>query len=315
MRKVNKKVLESLIQAGAFDLLLQASGLNRASLFASIENLIQYGADEQSKAELGQSSLFDDFKAEEIKLSTPVDSLIKKEPDWPLAKRLLSEKQVLGFFVSGHPMENWQSICKDWLGYQSLELQELAANAPPAPESNSWGPGAQKPKRKEVRLAGIISEFKEITTKKGSKMAFMQVEDLYGRVEVIAFPEFYSNHGALLNQLKDSPEPLVFTGDFQVKEGAPKVLANAVQKLEDAHGTRAVSVVLEIDPNQTGIDQLRSLKQHVLKNRGKSPVQLLFISPEWRGKLEFPKEFRVEASPQFAAEVNRIFGRTVARLH
>ncbi len=314
MRKVNKKVLESLIQAGAFDGIIGKTGFNRASLFASIENLIQFGQDEQAKAELGQSSLFDDFKAEEVRVSAPVDSLIKKEPEWPLAKRLLSEKQVLGFFVSGHPMENWQSICQDWLGHHSVSLKELAANTPQVPEQQSWGSGAQKPKRKEVRIAGIVSEFKEITTKRGSKMAFMQLEDLFGRTEIVAFAEFYSQHSALLHELKDSPEPLVITGDFQVKEGQPKVLASSVQKLEDAHASRSVSVILEIDPDETGIEQLRSLKQHVLKNRGKCPVQIHFTAPDWRGRMEFPKELRVDATPQFAAEVNRIFGRTVARL-
>jgi len=314
MRKVNKKVLESLIQAGAFDGIIGKTGFNRASLFASIENLIQFGQGEQAKAELGQSSLFDDFKAEEVRVSAPVDSLIKKEPEWPLAKRLLSEKQVLGFFVSGHPMENWQSICQDWLGHHSVSLKELAANTPQVPEQQSWGSGAQKPKRKEVRIAGIVSEFKEITTKRGSKMAFMQLEDLFGRTEIVAFAEFYSQHSALLHELKDSPEPLVITGDFQVKEGQPKVLASSVQKLEDAHASRSVSVILEIDPDETGIEQLRSLKQHVLKNRGKCPVQIHFTAPDWRGRMEFPKELRVDATPQFAAEVNRIFGRTVARL-
>ena len=305
MRKVNKKVFESLILSGAFDSLFSSSGLNRASLYASIENLIQYGQDEQAKVELGQSSLFDDFKAEEVKLSTPVDSLIKKEPEWPLARRLLSEKQVLGFFISGHPMQNWQTLCNDWLGLNTEVLRDQAAKAPPS---------SHRSKRKEVKLAGIITEFKEITTKKGSKMAFMQVEDLLGRVEVIAFPEFYSNHLQILQSAKDSPEPFLFTGEFDVKEGEPKVLANSMIRLEDAHGSRPVTVVIEVDPNQIGVEQLRSFKQHVLKNRGKSPIRLQFQSKEWSGRIDFPKELRVEGSPQFAAEVNRIFGQRVARL-
>lgn len=315
MRKVNKKVLESLILSGAFDSHFARTGLNRASLYASIENLVQYGQDEQAKAELGQSSLFDDFKAEEIKLSTPMDSLIKKEAEWPLSRRLLSEKQVLGFFISGHPMQNWQSICKDWLGFTSDTLNEMALTAPPEPQGQqSWGQGANRPRRKEVKLAGIITEFKEIMTKKGSKMAFMQLEDLNGRVEVIAFPEFYAANHALLQVAKETPEPYLFTGEFQVKEGAPKVLASDVKKLEEAHGDRPVTVVLEFDPNQIAVDQLRSFKQHVLKNRGKSPVKLHFTAPDWSGRLELPRELRVEGTPQFAAEVNRIFGKPVAKL-
>ncbi len=320
MRKVNKKVLESLILSGGFDALTAAQGLNRASMAASIENLIQYGQDEQAKAELGQSSLFDEFKAEEVKLSVPVDSLIKKEPEWPLSKRLLSEKQVLGFFISGHPMQNWQPVCEDWLGATTASLRDLAAKAPKesAPQQSahpqSWGPNGQRPRRKEVKFAGIVTEFKEITTKKGSKMAFLQVEDLHGRVEVIAFPEFYAQNQALLQSAKESPDPLLITGEFDVKEGEPKILAGSIARLEDAHSGRTVTVVIEFDPDSVGVEQLRSFKQHVLKSRGKSPVNLLFSARDWSGRLELPKELRVEGTPQFAAEVNRIFGQRVARL-
>jgi DNA polymerase-3 subunit alpha len=315
MRKVNKKVLESLIVSGGFDSLL-GEHLTRSALFSSIEKLLAYGQDEQAKAELGQSSLFDDFKAEEVRLSASVDSIIKREVEWPLARRLLSEKQVLGFFISGHPMQNWQAICTDWLGYNTETLRVLAEKSPAAaaPQPQSWGQGGGRPKRKEIKLAGIVGEFKEITTKKGSKMAFLQLEDYVGRIEVIAFPDFYATHSELLQQMKDSPEPIVITGEFEVKDGEPKILANHVQKLEDAHGGRILTVVVEIDPTQVGVDQLRMFKQHVLKNRGKSPVQMRFLAPGWKAKLDLPKELKVDGSPQFTAEVNRIFGQSVAKL-
>ncbi|MBC7397682.1 MAG: DNA polymerase III subunit alpha [Bdellovibrionales bacterium] len=316
MRKVNKKVLESLILSGAFDSLLGET-LNRASLFVSIENLLSYGQDEQAKAELGQSSLFDDFKAEEVRLSASIDSLIKREAEWSLAKRLVNEKLVLGFFISGHPMQNWQSLCTDWLGQNTDSLKALALNAPAAPkEAPAWGsgPGGGRPKRKEIKFAGIVTEFKEIMTKKGSKMAFIQVEDYHGRVEVICFPEFYAAHLEILMLAKESPDPIIFTGELDIKEGEPKILANHAQKLEDAHSGRVVTVMVEIDPTKTAVDQMRSFKQHVLKNRGKSPIQMRFRAPGWKANLDLPKELKVDGSPQFTAEVNRIFGNTVAKL-
>jgi len=317
MRKMNKKVLESLILSGGLDSLLGET-LNRASLFTSIENLLNYGQDEQAKAELGQSSLFDDFKAEEVRLSAPIDSLIRKEAEWNLARRLLSEKQVLGFFISGHPMQNWQAICSDWLGYTTDSLRALAektALAPVPQAAQSWGQnGGGRPKKKEIKCAGIISEFKEITTKKGSKMAFFQLEDYVGRVEVIAFPDFYATHHELLHHLKDSPEPLIVTGEFDVKEGEPKLLATNVQKLEDAHGGRVLTVVIEMNPNEVRVEQMRQFKQHVLKNRGKSPVQMRFLAPDWKAKLDLPEALKVDGTPQFTAEANRIFGFQVAKL-
>ena len=321
MRKVNKKVLESLILSGGMDSLMEGNGpgkgdLNRASLFASIENLISFGQKEQEKAELGQSSLFDDFKAEEVRLSSPVDSVIKSEPEWPLARRLLSEKQVLGFFISGHPMQNWQAICDDWLGSNTDILKEMAAKAPPpaAQTPQQWGQGGGRPKRKEVKLAGIVVEFKEITTKKGSRMAFMQVEDLYGRVEMIAFPEFYASNLEAINLAKESPEPILITGDFDVKEGEPKLLASGLQRLEEAHSARVVTVVVEIDPNRVGVDQMREFKQFILQNRGKSPIRMHFLGATWKGRIEMPSQLKVNGTPQFTAGVNKIFGQIVAKL-
>ncbi len=258
---------------------------------------------------------FDDFKGEEVRLSAPIDSIIRKEPEFPLAKRLLAEKQVLGFFISGHPMQNWQPICNDWLGANSDLLKEMAAKAPATPEKQAWGgPNGGRPKRKEVKFAGIVSEFKEITTKKGSRMAFFQLEDLMGRVEVIAFPEFYANNQEALQHAKESPDPILITGDFDVKEGEPKVLANAIQKLEDAHSGREVSVVVEIDPNKVAVEQMREFKQFILQNRGKSSLRVHFVGVNWRGKMDMPSQLKVTGTPQFAAGVNRIFGQVVAKL-
>lgn len=312
MRKVNKKVMESLILSGAMDSI--APGINRPSLFASIEALMSYGQDEQAKAELGQSSLFEDFKAEEVRLSGNIDTVIKKEADWPLARRLLSEKQVLGFFISGHPMQNWQPICNDWLGSNSEKLKEVAAAAPAAaqPTEGQWG--RNKPKRKEVKLAGIVGEFKEITTKKGSRMAFFQLEDLLGRVEVIAFPEFYANNMEALAHAKESPEPILITGEFDVKEGEPKILASSIQKLDEAHGGREVTVVVELDPAKVAVEQLRTLKQFILNNRGKSQLKMKFAATDWKANLDIPPGVKVPGTPQFAAGVNKIFGHPVAKL-
>ncbi len=315
MRKVNKKVLESLILSGGMDSLIEGTNLTRAALFSSIENLITYGQEELAKAELGQSSLFDDFKAEEVRLSAPIDAIIRQEKEWPLSKKLLNEKQVLGFFISGHPMQNWQTICKDWLGFTSDSIKTMAATMPaPKPTEQQWGHGASRPKRKEIKFAGIIGEFKEIMTKKGSKMAFMQVEDLEGRLEVIAFPEFYANHQELLVQAREAPEPYLFTGELDVKDGEAKILASKVQRLDEAHSGRTVTVLVELDPNQIEVDQLRSFKQFVLQHRGKSTLKLNFLAPDWKATLDLPAQLKVDGTPQFAAGVNQIFGQVVARL-
>ena len=96
-RKANKKVLESLCLAGALDSIAE---VNRASLFASLETLLEHAGDEQAEKELGQSSLFDAFSSDEVRLLTPMDALFKQEPDWPASKKLAREKEVVGDSMS-----------------------------------------------------------------------------------------------------------------------------------------------------------------------------------------------------------------------
>ena len=145
-------------------------------------------------------------------------------------------------------------------------------------------------------------------------MAFFQLEDLTGRVEVIAFPEFYATHMEALAAARESPEPIMITGEFDVKEGEPKILAQSIQKLEEAHGGREVTVLLEIDPSRVAVDQLRSLKQFILQNRGKSPLKMKFLAPDWKANLDLSSPVKVAGTPQFAAGINKIFGHTVAKL-
>ncbi|MGZ6311332.1 MAG: DNA polymerase III subunit alpha, partial [Bdellovibrionota bacterium] len=140
-RKANKKVLESLTLAGAFDAIAE---VNRASLFASLESLLSHAGDEQEERELGQSSLFDSFSSDEIKMVTPASAVFKQEEDFPLSKRLQLEKQVVGFYVSGHPMDGWQRICEDWLGWSTERLKRANDEKMAAAAKSAQAAGAQQ---------------------------------------------------------------------------------------------------------------------------------------------------------------------------
>jgi DNA polymerase-3 subunit alpha len=153
-RKANKKVLESLTLSGAFDPIAE---VNRASLLASLEKLLEVASDEQEERELGQVSLFEQFSTDEVKLSTgALQNLYLQEPDFPRSKRLLLEKQVVGFFVSGHPMEGWQLLCEQWLGthIEKLQSYQPPAHANEAPRGRY--PGA--PKKPEAKVGALLTE-------------------------------------------------------------------------------------------------------------------------------------------------------------
>ena len=107
---------------------------------------------------------------------------------------------------------------------------------------------------------------------------------------------------------------MLFIGELDVKEGEPKILANKLERLEDAHSGRTVTVLVELDPNLIEVEQLRTFKQYVLQHRGKSQLKLNFHASDWKATMDLPSQLKVDGTPQFAAGVNKIFGQVVARL-
>ncbi len=319
-RKVNKKVLESLTLAGGFDSIAE---VNRASLFASLENLQELAGDEQEERELGQSSLFDAFSAEEIKLVTPTAAVFKQEQDWPVSRKLAQEKQVVGFYVSGHPMDTWQKICEEWLGWNTERIktyaQEKAAAKPAASQDGGWGgegygPGRYRAPKTEVKLGGLLSEMREVMTKKGTRMAFAQIEDLRGKIELVFFPDTYATVQEVLKRALVEAEPVVLTGEMEVGEESPKILVKTLGWAVELHRSRVQQVILKLLPAEVKPEQLRDLKKSLLQHRGKSPVRIDFIDALFRTSLSLPKTACVEPSTQMIESINKIFGRDVVSL-
>ncbi len=313
-RKANKKVMESLCMAGAFD---SISEVNRASLFASMEALLQHASDEQEERELGQSSLFDSFSADEIKLITPMDALFKKESDWPSSKKLSLEREVVGFYISGHPMDAWQRICEKWLGWSTEKIKSFAQERGQQKKTSepepSFGGRFRAPKM-EVKLAGLLSELKEVITKKGSRMAFAQLEDLKGKIEVVFFPEAFAAGQETLRRALTEAEPILLTGEIEIGEENPKVLAKTLEWVAEAHRGQVQQVVIRLAPSQVTSEQLRELKQQILHHRGRCPVRIDFCDPQFRTSLTLPKNLSLMATPQLVGAVNRIFGSDVVSL-
>jgi len=310
VRKVNKKVLEALVLSGGFD---QIAEVNRASLFASIEALIDYAGDEQAERELGQSSLFDSFSAEEVKLVTNLDAVFKKEEQWPRSKLLSKEKQVVGFYVSGHPMDPWQKICEDWLGWNTEKVKSAVNIKPVKTQTDDFSRGWRS-QRTEVKLAGLVAEIREVTTKKGTRMAFGLFEDLKGKVEVIFFPDAYASVQEAVKTAMSEAEPLILTGDLEASEETTKVLVKSIELVAEAHKNRVQQVVVKLVPSLITPDQLRELKKSLLSHRGKCPVRIEFCDSSFRTSLRLPKTVCVNPSSEMIQSVNKIFGTDVVQL-
>ena len=310
-RKVNKKVLESTIIAGCYD---EISEVSRATLFNSIDAMLDYSASEQEERDLGQISLFDSFKAEEIKQVVSSDAIFKQAADWPAPKRLSLEKQILGFYISGHPMDTWQSIGEDWLGTSLAKIKEAAMNqkpaAPPAPGKGGWN---NQPKKKEVKVLGLFTGVREVMSKKG-KMGIATFEDLNEKIEVVFFSDSYAAIGEKLRAAIANTEVCLLVGDVDVRGEQPQLIGRTLDSAQSMHESRTPHVVIKINNDTINIDQMRSLKKKLLESRGKSNVTLHFQNAKFSTKMDLSKTVRVNSSPEWIKSVNELLGPSSVQL-
>src|SRR5438132_158088 len=204
LRLVNRRVLESLSKAGAFDSL----GLTRAHLLATADAALESGQRKQRDRAAGQASFFDLLPAGAPAPSAPVAEVV---PEWEPDQRLAFEKEVLGFYVSGHPLARFRGVVES-LGLTTTA--ELAAKGHAA----------------RVLLFGHATGLKETSTKSGNRMAFFTLEDMDGTVEVTVFPEPYKAAAACLS----SREALLVRGRVDDGEKGRVVLADDIRPLEEA---------------------------------------------------------------------------------
>ena len=241
---VNKKCIESLIKAGAFDNL----GKTRSTLIASFENIIDTIADSNNKAYSGQVTMFDmgndDQEMQKIKYTfTELKEYTEKE--------LLSmEKEMLGIYISGHPLEKYREKIKEIATVNILELKEANEAI-----SNNVEPNVRDGQR--VKLVGIITKIKKKFTKTNKIMAFVTVEDLYGSCEVVVFESCYNNCSNLLFE----ESIVVIDGRVSMKEDTDvSIVANSITEMKNNdNASQNNKLILDI----TNLDE-----KHKAKLRG-----------------------------------------------
>ncbi len=245
LREVNKKVIESLIRCGAFD----STGEKRAALLAVLDATYDAASASRKEREKGQASFFDlfDEKAEFAASQVPVPDV----PEFSEKERLGMEKELLGLYVSGHPLEGISSSLREHVSAQVATLAE-------------HGDGD------ELSIGGIITAFRKIVTKStGQPMAFFTLEDLTGAVEVVVFPRTYEECFKLIAE----DAIVLVQGRLDMKEEGVKVLANAV--LPFSHD----AVVIPIDGEVTTRSGLERLKRKLAGAHGDIPVFLRVTTP------------------------------------
>jgi len=288
LRLLNKRVLESLIKSGAMD------GLGRrAQLMAVLDRAIEGAQKTQRDAESGQHGLFGVFQEEEI---SAAHNKLPDTPDWDEHTRLANEKEILGFFISGHPLEKYRDKLDD---LRALSTGEIAAL------------GKSTGKDENITTAGIITNLRVLKSKRGDFYAQGALEDMAGTVEMLVFPEAY-------RKLQDRVKlevPVLIRGGVRIEEGAnPKLTVSEILPLEDAKvplpNSLRIRVPLETATEST-VDAL-----HNLCAQQKGTAKVLF-DVERQGDFMVVMEaegYNVLPDRNFIARVEELCGRGAVRV-
>lgn len=227
LRRVNKKVIESLAKGGAFD----SFGIHRARLYSGFEKFIERAEVERSDREAGQSSLFnlieEDSKEDKVELPDV-------EP-WSKSVRLNCEKEVLGFYLSEHPLNGLENVFSKVVTHDIAQLETVEH-------------------KRKVLVGGIVSSRREIITRKGTRMAIITLEDLSSTVEVVCFPDRYAEAETLIK----SDVPLIIEAVVEKTEESVKLIAEAVYSLE-ARMKKATQIKIALKASELDTEVLKEI--------------------------------------------------------
>ena len=289
-RRVNRRVVESLVKCGAFD----GVHAERASVWASLDVALEAGASAQRDREIGQESLFGALGEGDV----PEPELVSAAA-WTDRQRLEGEKEVLGFYVTGHP-----------LSAHGAQLERFCTlNAAEAAGRDG----------REVRAGGILTALRETRTRRGSLMAFAVLEDLHGSFELVVFAEPYAQYGSLLKSAfqgdgESGPVPLLVSGDLEAGD-PPKVLVREVLELSRAEEKLARQLQVRIASQEATSDRLSALRQRLEKSPGDCAVVVHLVIPDQSETVLALTSLRgVRADPDLIRDVDSLFGRAVTEV-
>ena len=292
LRLVNRRVLESLIKAGAFDSL----GSPRAGLLASLDQAMESGQRQQRDREEGQVSLFEALDGGAARPGAG-HAAAARVPEWPQEEMLAYEREVLGFYLSGHPLEQYRDVARR-IG--ALAAADLAARPPGA----------------RVLLLGQVSAFSESATKSGNRMAFATLELVDGSVPLTVFPEPYRSCGAALRHRG----PVLVRGRADDSDKGRVVLAEEVTPLEEAMGkaghgegnggpsSAAHACRIRVSAAAEALPALlTTLKATCREHAGRTPLFLHVLLPAHEVVLRV-QELSVDPASDLVAKVEGLLG-------
>jgi DNA polymerase III subunit alpha len=280
-RAVNRKVLESMIKCGAFD----STGIRRSQAMSVLEKVMDVAQKANKDRSLGQLSFFDEGSADDTFRDTFHD--VPDIPEWAEHELLANEKEMLGFYITKHPLARFERLLN---AYSTCKIPEMV--------SLSDG--------QNILIGGIINKVKiTVTRKKAEKMAIFSLEDLNNFVEILAFPKTYARYPDMIKE-----DSLVYVfGKVSRREDEPKIIAEDIIPLEKVKEKYTKSVLVKLSTTGLEENMMKRIKFCMQKFRGKVPVLLDFLSEEGRKiRVSVDAELFVNPTDELLSALEEIVG-------
>jgi DNA polymerase-3 subunit alpha len=277
-RSLGRKTLEALIKAGACD----GFGQTRATLFAQIERTLARAASILSDRQKGQSSLFGALEEK----APPMPEAVSNLPEWPQHELLANEKELLGFYVTGHPLTPLAPLLQRYSLVNTSQLADV-------------------PNRTLTRLGGMIAAASHGFSKKSGKpYSMVTLEDLDGSVQLLVMND-YDKFRPLLEVNK----AILVIGEVSTGEDKPKIFPQEIMPLTDAPKKYTRQVHLRLHTTQLTAENLPAVRDLLVAHAGKCPVFLCFIMPGGETAfVETHERFGVTPSLELEHAVNQMLG-------
>jgi len=284
LRRCNKRVIEKLVKSGALDVF----GLSRSSLFNAIAAVTK-AADQFSKAHnAGQDDLFgsDFFTTGAMDSSTENLTHIDQLAEWQDDERLSAEKDTLGLYLTGHPIDQYLDELRNFTTHRLMELN---------PD-----------KKQNVVIAGLIIAMRTMYTKRGDKMAFISIDDRSGRLEIALFADKYE----LYKDILITDQVIIITGELSLDHysGNARVNVNMIYDLDEARNHFARRLIINLHHQQIDANFVAQLKEILttFKEAGECPVVCHYQGEMATSVLTFSDNWRVRLSKELLHRLNEL---------
>ena len=274
LRKVNRRVIESLIKCGAFDF----SKAYRSQMLTLLDDVLEHSQSAQRKKGEAQLNMLMPILKETEERYPEIDEFSESQ-------LIVFEKETIGFYISRHPLACYQEEITKFTHEDTTTLSRLQNGS-------------------EVKICGLPSSLKEIVTKKGDRMAFLTVEDMKGFVEVILFPEAYKTALPLLR----GGDPILVRGTLDLSDEHVKIKGSEVQALSELNLHPLKTLHLEISLSSLTKSQLEDLKEVLVAYKGTCKVHLHLVDgKQGETVIALPDQYTVHPSRNFQNRIKILF--------